>query len=66
MPDIPYRAIDGVWFFKGMLVDLKAQVDQEAASLSDAKQAYNEQCGLELKIKRISDEMTIIQDYLKD
>lgn len=61
-PDIPYRDIDNILIFKSMLEDIQAKVDQEAASLTDAKREFTKQCEMETELARIKTEYEIITE----
>jgi len=65
IPDISYRDIDKIFIFKGMVRDLKAQVDQEAASLAGTKQKFTKACEMQTQVDRLETELEIIREYIK-
>lgn len=65
IPEISFREIDTVKIFKSGLADLKARVDQEAASLADTKKKFTEACRLQTEVDRLRHEYEIIDENIK-
>ncbi len=65
MPEIPYREVNDVMFFKGGLEQLRAKVDQITSTLTNTKSKFVAACELRNDIDRLKEKHKIITERLK-